>query len=85
MNSLILHSIRMRKVQTASIVVSVALSVALALVLGLIYGGVTRGIDVSAERGGADLLIVPKDARSHLTGASSSIPVSRPPCTWMRR
>ncbi len=69
MNSLILHSIRMRKVQTASIVISVALSVALALVLGLIYGGVTRGIEVSVQRGGADLLIVPKDARSHLTGS----------------
>lgn len=69
MRSLILHSIKMRKVQTISIMVSVGLSVALALVLGLIYGGVTRGIDMSVERGGADLLVVPKDARSHLSGS----------------
>ena len=69
MGSLILRSLKMRKVQTASILVSVALSAALFLAFGLIYGGVTRGIDVSAERGGSDIMVVPADAEAYLTGA----------------
>lgn len=69
MGSLILRSLKMRKVQTASILVSVALSAALFLAFGLIYGGVTRGIDVSAERGGSDIMVVPADAETYLTGA----------------
>ena len=66
MRQLIFHSIRMRKVQSASILISIALSAALFLVLGGIYGGVTQGISLSAERSGADLLVVPGDARSYL-------------------
>lgn len=66
MRQLIFHSIRMRKVQSASILISIALSAALFLVLGGIYGGVTQGISLSAERSGADLLVVPADARSYL-------------------
>ena len=69
MGSLILRSLKMRKMQTASILVSVALSAALFLAFGLIYGGVTRGIDVSAERGGSDIMVVPADAETYLTGA----------------
>lgn len=66
MRALIFHSLRMRKIQTASIFISIALSVALVFVLALVYGGVTRGMELSSERNGADLLVVPKDARSHL-------------------
>lgn len=67
--SLIARSLSMRKVQTISIMVSVALSAALVLAFGLIYGGVTRGIEVSAERGGSDIMVVPADAEKYLTGA----------------
>lgn len=67
MGSLIVHSLRMHKVQTLSVFVTVALSVALALVLGLIYGGSTRGMQLSQEQGGADILVIPEDAASYVT------------------
>lgn len=67
MRSLILHSLKMHKVQTASIVVSVALSVAVCLVLVLMYGGVTRGIEISSERGGSDIMVVPESAENYVT------------------
>ena len=69
LGSLILRSLRMRKVQTASIIASVALSAALILAFGLVYGGVTKGIELSDERGGADIMVVPADAEKYLTGA----------------
>lgn len=64
-----MRSLKMRKVQKASILVSVALGAALVLAFGLIYGGVTRGIEVSGERGGSDIMVVPSDAETYLTGA----------------
>lgn len=66
MKQLILHSLKMHKVQTASIVVSVALSVMIVTTLGLLYGGVQQGIEVSKERGGADIMAVPTDAMQYL-------------------
>lgn len=66
MKQLILHSLRMHKVQTVSIVVSVALSVMIVTTLGLLHGGVQQGIAVSEERGGADVMAVPTDAMRYL-------------------
>lgn len=66
MKQLILHSLRMHKIQTASIVVSVALSVMIVTTLGLLYGGVQQGIELSQERGGADIMAVPTDAMQYL-------------------
>lgn len=66
MKQLILHSLKMHKVQTASIVVSVALSVMIVTTLGLLHGGVQQGIEVSKERGGADIMAVPTDAMQYL-------------------
>lgn len=64
MKELILHSLKMRKVGTASILISIALSTSLCLALGLIYGGVTKGVELSEARSGSDLMIVPLQART---------------------
>lgn len=66
MKQLIAHSLKMHKIQTASIVVSVALGVMIVATLGLMYGGVQQGIAVSEERGGADVMAVPTDAMQYL-------------------
>lgn len=62
MRGLIFHSLQMRRVMTLSIVSAVAVSVAVLFALGLLYGGVQRGVRISAERGGAEVLVVPHDA-----------------------
>ncbi|MEE8721579.1 MAG: ABC transporter permease [Eggerthellaceae bacterium] len=70
MRTLIFHSLRMRKVQTFSIMLTVALSVMILFALGIVYGGVQKGIEVSGERGGADIVVVPDDAASEVSNAS---------------
>ena len=67
MKDLILHSLKMRKVGTVSVLISIALSTCLCLALGLTYGGVTKGIDLSEQRSGSDLMVVPLSARTSLT------------------
>lgn len=62
MKQLVLHSIRMHKIQSASIIVSVALSMAIVATFGLVYGGVQQGIEVSEARGGADVMAIPTDS-----------------------
>ena len=52
----------MRKVLTASVVLAVAVSVMALFALGLTYGGVQQGVRASAERGGAQIMVVPRDA-----------------------
>ena len=66
MKELILHSIKMHKVQTVSVIVSVALSTMIVVTLGLMYGGVQQGIATSKERGGADIMAVPADALQYI-------------------
>lgn len=84
MKQLVLHSLKMHKVQSVSIAVSVALSVMILLTLGLVYGGVMQGIDASEKRGGADIMAVPTDSLQYLdntellyTGAPAPIYMSQ--------
>lgn len=70
MLNLILHSLKMRKVQTASVILSVAMSVMTLLALGLVYGGVTAGVAASEARGGAELMVVPRDAAASIDGSA---------------
>ena len=77
---LILHSIRMHKVQSASIAISVALSVMILVTFGLVYGGVMQGVDKSEKQGGADVMAIPKDALQYIgdtellyTGAPATV------------
>lgn len=67
MKDLILHSLKMRKVSTIAVLLSIALSTCLCLALGLTYGGVTKGIELSEERSGSDLMVVPLSARTSVT------------------
>ena len=78
-----MHSLKMHKVQSASIVVSVALSVMILLTFGLVYGGVMQGIEASKSQGGADVMAVPTDSLQYLdntellyTGAPAPIYMS---------
>ncbi len=66
MRQLVIHSLKMRKVQSVSIAVSVALSVMILVTFGLVYGGVMQGVDASAKRGGADIMAVPDDAMQYV-------------------
>ena len=66
MRNLILHSLRMRKVQSISIVVSIALSAMILVVLGLVYGGVMQGVVKSSQQGGADVMAVPADSLQYI-------------------
>lgn len=66
MKQLIVHSLRMHKVQTASIVVSVALSVMILMTFGLVYGGVQNGIAASKEQSGADVMAIPLDSLQYI-------------------
>ncbi len=79
MRSLIFHSLKMHRVQTISIMLSVALSVAICVALVLTYGGVTRGIEISSERGGSDIMVVPESAASYVTSTEllyTGVPVN---------
>lgn len=66
MKRLVLHSLKMHKIQTASIIVSIALSVMLMTTFGLVYSGVQQGIETSKARGGADIMAVPNDAMQYI-------------------
>ena len=67
MKQLVLHSIKMHKVQSASIAISVALSVMILVTFGLVYGGVMQGVEKSEKQGGADIMAVPKDALQYIS------------------
>lgn len=66
MKQLVMHSLKMRKVQSVSIAVSVALSVMILMTFGLVYGGVMQGVDASQKRGGADVMAVPSDSMQYI-------------------
>ena len=70
MRELVFHSLGMRKVSTASVVLSVALSVTVFFALGMTYGGVQAGVETSLARGGADLMVVPSSAADELSDSS---------------
>lgn len=66
MKQLIAHSLKMHKIQTASIIASVAASVMIMVTFGLIWAGVQQGIETSKARGGADVMAVPSNSVSYL-------------------
>lgn len=68
MKDLILHSLKMHKVQTVSVTLSVALSVMALFALVLVYGGVQGGVQLNAERSGAQIMVVPAQAAAELSG-----------------
>lgn len=67
MKQLILRSLRMHKVQSVSIALTVMLSAAVLTTFGLVYGGTMKGVQLSEEQGGADVMAVPADAANYLT------------------
>ncbi len=68
MKDLVLHSLKMHKVQTVSVTLSVALSVMTLFALVLVYGGVQGGVQLNAERSGAQIMVVPTEAAAELSG-----------------
>ncbi len=62
MFKLITQHLEKRRVQTASVILSVAVSAAVLFSLYLLYLGITAGLDNSAQRMGADLMVVPAEA-----------------------
>jgi putative ABC transport system permease protein len=66
MKDLVLHSLKKHHVQTISIVVCVALSVAVCLSAVLVYGGAQRGIEISNERMGSDVIVLPEGAEKYI-------------------
>ncbi len=62
MKELIFSSLKKRKIQTISVVLVVAASTTLLFSLLLIYSGVSSGVTLSKERGGAELMLLPTDA-----------------------
>ena len=80
MKQLVFHSLKMHKVQTASIAVSIALSVMILVTFGLVYGGVMQGVAKSQQQGGADVMAIPEDALQYIgdtellyTGAPAAV------------
>ena len=80
MKQLVLHSLKMHKVQSVSIAVSVALSVMILVTFGLVYGGVMQGVAKSEKQGGADVMAIPSDALQYIgdtellyTGAPATV------------
>lgn len=67
MKELVLSSLRKRKVQTVSMVLVIVASVALLFALALMYAGMSQGVALSKERGGAQVLVVPADAAAEVS------------------
>ena len=63
---LVLRNLRQRKIQVVSVTLAIAVSVMAFVSLFLLYGGMSRGVALSEERSGAQLLVVPSAAESQL-------------------
>lgn len=62
MFTLIRHAISMRRTQSLATLLSVALASAVVLALALSFIGVQNGLSRSAERMGADMMVIPSEA-----------------------
>ena len=67
LGSLVTGSIRKRKVQTITMVAVIAASAAMLLALSLMFIGVSQGVELSKERGGAEVMLVPTDVASEVS------------------
>ena len=63
---LIKQSLSTRKVQSCALALTIAVSVGAAVALFLLGSGVFRGIELSSERAGAQILCVPTEAEDQL-------------------
>lgn len=80
MLKLILQNLDKRKIQSVSVFLAVLISVAVLFALLLLYSGVSKGIDTSRQRMGADIVVVPSEVESMVdetellfTGAPATI------------
>lgn len=64
---LILQHLDKRRTQTVSTVLSVLLTVAVVFALILVWSGVSKGIQTSQERMGADIVAVPEEVREMMS------------------
>ena len=67
MRKFIFSSINRRKVQSLSVIISVAVATAVLFAFGLVHHGVSRGIELSSQRLGADMLVIPDHAQTLLS------------------
>ena len=67
MGNLVLRNLRQRRAQVVSMVVTIAICALVFTTLLLLYGGVSRGVSLNEQRGGADILAVPDDATAWVT------------------
>lgn len=61
MRLLILKSLMHRKLQNLALIASIAVGVAIVFSVAAIYKGVASGMDLSRQRMGADIVVVPSD------------------------
>lgn len=80
MLKLIFQHLDKRRTQSISVFLAILLSVSALFALFLLYSGVSKGMEISSQRMGADILVVPSDAESMaeerdllFTGAPASI------------
>ncbi len=66
MRRLVFRNLRQRKIQVVSVTLAIAVSVMAFVSLFLLYGGMSRGVALSEQRAGAQLLVVPSAAESQL-------------------
>jgi putative ABC transport system permease protein len=59
----------MHRIQTIAVILTTAVSITAFVALLLLYGGMQRGVALAKERGGAQVLVVPRQATEYLTDA----------------
>jgi putative ABC transport system permease protein len=66
MMHLVLQSLKSRRIQATAVALTIAVSVTVFVALLLLYGGIQRGIALFNERGGAEVLAIPRQASDYL-------------------
>ncbi|HWQ73974.1 MAG TPA: ABC transporter permease [Syntrophomonas sp.] len=84
MFTIIRQSLQKRWIQSVSTLFAVAVSVSILFALYLLYQGITTGLSTSENRMGADLLVVPADARDLLDN-SELLFSGAPVCIYMNK
>ncbi|HBQ86129.1 MAG TPA: ABC transporter permease [Syntrophomonas sp.] len=84
MFKIIRHSLTKRWIQSVATLFTVAISVGILFALYLLYHGITMGLSTSENRMGADLLVIPDDARD-LQDSSELLFTGAPVCIYMNK
>lgn len=66
MNRIVLNNIKLKRLNSFSIVLTIAISIAAFIALFMLSGGLLRGLELNTERSGAQILCVPTDAEEEL-------------------